>query len=314
MYKVAFIGAGYMTEEHIKAFIDIPEVQIVGIYSKTISRAELLLSKYSLNGSCYNSITDLYKNTQADLVVISVPELSTKNVCFEAFNFPWLCLVEKPVGYNFSDALFIANLAETKNSKVYVALNRRMYSSTIEVLHQLENSNEQRLIHVYDQEDPISAKLTGQPDIIIENWMFANSIHIIDYFTILGRGHITEIVPIINWNNGSSPFHMTKIYFESGDIGIYEALWNAPGPWAVTISTKSKRWEIKPLEEASVQSYGSRKSEKILINDWDFKFKPGIRYQAEQAVRAISCNDHKLVSIQEALRTMELINKIYFNN
>ena len=44
MVKVAYVGAGYMAKEHIKAFADMPEVALAGIYSRTRERAEGLAS------------------------------------------------------------------------------------------------------------------------------------------------------------------------------------------------------------------------------------------------------------------------------
>lgn len=314
MIKIAFIGAGYMCEEHMKCFSDIDQIEIIGIYSKTINKAKKLISQYNKEGNTYNSIKELYENTKADLVVISVPELATKEICLEAFNYPWICLVEKPVGYNYEESIIIAKEARIKNRIVFVALNRRMYSSTQIILDQITNSNEQRLIHVYDQEDTNAALLSGQPELVVKNWMFANSIHMVDYFSFLGRGEITSIEPIIKWNSGKSPFVMTKIYYNSGDIGIYEAIWNAPGPWAVTITTKSKRWELRPLEKSYTQAYGSRSSRMNEESEWDTKFKPGLRLQAEECIKAIVGKRNKLVNIHEAFKTMDLIDKIYNRN
>ena len=47
-FKVAFIGAGYMAEEHLKAFSAQPEFEITGIYSRSILKAEKLAEKYTL--------------------------------------------------------------------------------------------------------------------------------------------------------------------------------------------------------------------------------------------------------------------------
>ena len=43
--SIAFIGAGYMTAEHIKAFADIPEVVISGNNSRTREKAEKISSQ-----------------------------------------------------------------------------------------------------------------------------------------------------------------------------------------------------------------------------------------------------------------------------
>jgi predicted dehydrogenase len=309
--KVAFLGAGYMAEEHIKAFGDISGVEIVGIYSRTYLKAEKLSIKHNFSGKSYTSIEELYTKSKADLVVISVPELEVNQVCMEVFKYPWTCLVEKPAGYNYEDALSIANAADFNNRKVFVALNRRLYSSTRKIVQELSNSSEPRLIHVFDQENPTYALSVGQPELVVKNWMYANSVHMIDYLILFGRGNIVSVDPVIKWNHDKPNFVLSKITFDSGDIGIYEAVWDAPGPWAVTVTNHEKRWELRPLEQASTQLYGSRKVELLETDDWDKQFKPGIRYQAEEAVKAALDQTTQLATIANAMQTMQLIKRIY---
>ena len=40
--RVAFVGAGYMALEHLRAFAACPEVELVGIHSRSTHRAEAL--------------------------------------------------------------------------------------------------------------------------------------------------------------------------------------------------------------------------------------------------------------------------------
>ena len=308
--RVAFIGAGNMASAHLKAFQDIPVVQLSGICSRTISRAEKLVQEFDMQAVC-SSITELYEQTKAQLVIIAVPELCVREVCIEAFKFPWVCLIEKPVGYNLEDAEMIASASMKSNAKSFVGLNRRHYSSTINVLNELSDKSQPRLIHIYDQENPKVALLGGKPLLVVQNWMYANSIHMIDYLNILGRGRITAVESVIPWNSQDPRFVMSKITYDSGDEGIYEAVWNAPGPWAVTVTTQEKRWEIRPLEQAFIQPFGSRKLDPIEVHDWDRKFKPGLRLQAQEAVKAASGQPHNLPSLKDALDSMRLIKKIY---
>lgn len=309
-YTIAIIGAGNMSKEHIKAFKSIDDFEIIGIYSRTKTKAEILSEEFNIKYVCDN-IDELYMNTKADLVIISVSELSVKEVCEIAFKFPWVCLIEKPVGYNFTNALEILNLAEKYNSKAYAALNRRHYSSTRILQENLLTNNEIRVVNVFDQENPQVALEGGTPKDVVDNWMFANSIHIIDYFTLFCRGSLVNVKNINKWIPGKSCFVLTKLEYSSGDIGIYEAIWEGPGPWAVTVATPSKRWELRPLEELRTQEYKSRNSILQDVNNWDIDFKPGLRLQAEEALKVLKGESHKLPTIKDALITMELIKKIY---
>lgn len=308
--KVAFIGAGYMSAEHLKAFSDIAGVELAGIYSRSAARARILADAFGI-ARVSDSIDDLYASSKADLVVVSVPELAVREVCVEVFQHPWVSLIEKPAGYDLIDAQRILANATAQKRQAFVALNRRHHSSTRLVLADLVHHQGARLIHVYDQEDQIAARRLGQPELVVQNWMYANSIHMIDYLSILGRGNIISVDPIVPWSPQNPSFVVAKISYDSGDIAIYEAIWNGPGPWAISVTTQEKRWEMRPLEQASYQPFGSRKLEPASIHEWDTAFKPGLRVQAEEAVKAAKGKPHALPSLEDAMKSMELAAAIY---
>jgi predicted dehydrogenase len=308
--KVAIVGAGYMSREHIRAFQDVPGVEITGIHSRTRIRAEALAQEFRLPNVC-NSIAELFEKTDADLVVVSVPELSTNEVCCACFEFPWTVLVEKPVGYNLIDAEAIELNARGKGRRAYAALNRRHYGSTRAVIADLNSQVGPRLIKVQDQESAISALNAGQPKLVVENWMYANSIHLIDYFSFLGRGKILKVSPVISWDPQHPGYVAASITFDSGDVGLYEAIWEGPGPWAVSINTPEKRWEMRPLEKAFYQIAGKRVLEPIEEDILDVRFKPGLRRQAELAVLAALGHETELPTLQDALASMHLTQAIY---
>jgi predicted dehydrogenase len=311
--KIAFIGAGYMTTEHLKAFKDVEGCQLSGIFSRTQSKAtELSQSHPGLIVA--QSTQELYEQTRAEIVVIAVPELQLAKVCESAFKFPWKVLLEKPAGYDLADAQRILNLAETHGSEVYVALNRRHYSSTRKLVSELEQRTGRRFIHILDQEDQTAALKYGQPELVVKNWMFANSIHLIDYLQFLGRGTISNIEHVIPWNP-SEPWHVVaKISYSSGDVALYEAAWNRAGPWSLTVTTNEARYEMRPMETIAVQNYGQRKLEPLAIHAWDTDFKPGLRLQAEELLKAIKGEAHQMPTLKEAFKSMELVAKIYRQN
>lgn len=309
--KIAFVGAGYMTTEHLKAFNDIDSVICVGITSRTNARAEKLAEAHGVQFT-FDSITEMYEKTCADAVVISVPELSLNKVASEAFKFPWKILIEKPVGYNLEDSKNILEEAQRTNSEVFVALNRRHYHSTDIINEELKKQNGNRLITIYDQQDPIAALAAGQPKIVVDNWMFANSIHVIDLFNLFARGGVSKFEHLIAWDSKDPFLVLTKLEFDSGDIGIYQAVWNGPGPWAVSICTPNKRFEMRPLERATFQNKGDRTVSDYPMHAWDKDFKPGLRKQAQRFIDFInSGNNICLPTLEESFSTMELIHKIY---
>lgn len=308
--KVAFVGAGYMASEHLRTFAGLPEVELAGIYSRTADRAAALAKVYPELAVC-SSIAELYEQTRADLVVVTVNELSANDVAHACFAFPWTVLIEKPVGYDLADAAVIAKGAREMQRKVLVALNRRSYGSTRAVRARLHQLAGPRFIKVQDQQDIIEAGQLRKPEAVIANWMYANAIHLIDYFRVFGRGEITKVDSVIPWNPNAPGFVVAHLEFDSGDTGLYEAVWNRPAPWAITVHAAQERYELRPLEFASVQLYGQRHLTELPADPGDQSFKPGLRYQAEQAVRAARGEAADLVTIDDAFETMRLVARIY---
>jgi molybdopterin-guanine dinucleotide biosynthesis protein A len=64
------------------------------------------------------------------------------------------------------------------------------------VLDNLKISNEDagpRLIQIFDQEDLDEAMADGHPQNVLDDWMYANSIHLVDLFRVFARGKILSI-------------------------------------------------------------------------------------------------------------------------
>lgn len=308
--RVAVVGAGGMARQHIRAFQDVPGVSVTGIHSRTAARAEALAADLGVAG-VYGSIAEMYEKTTADIVVIAVPELSVRKTCELCFEHPWTALVEKPAGYNVADAEAIQAAVTARGRRAYVALNRRHLGSTRAVLADLPNLSGPRLIKIQDQESPAAALQAGQPPLVVENWMYANSIHLIDLFTVFGRGTILDVAPVIRWNPAEPRYVAARISWDSGDVGLYEAVWNAPGSWAVTVTTPGKRWEMRPVEQAAYQLAGTRVLEPATPDPWDTAFKPGLRRQAELTVRAASGHATDLPTLADALVSMRLTQSLY---
>jgi predicted dehydrogenase len=308
--KIAVLGAGYMAKEHARAFSSMPGVTLSGICSRTKTKAEELAKEFDIEFVC-DSITELYEKTHADIIIVAVPVLKIKESVLAALQFPWIQLIEKPVGYNVAEATEILSAFRAAGRSGFAGFNRRFYSSTATVLNDQEINTGKRLICVYDQEDPCAAWEEKRPQEVIDHWMFVNSIHVIDYFRFFGRGEIISVEPVIRWDPKEPLFVAAKLEYSSGDIGMYHAVWGSPGPWAVTLTTQQKRWELRPLEFPSYQMYGSRNIEKVALSQVDTDYKAGLRVQAEEVVKALKGQENSLVTLEDALITMKLVEKIY---
>lgn len=299
-----------MAREHLRAFAGLPDVALEGIYSRTPAKGRALADAFKLPHVAA-SVEELFARTQAALVIVAVPELAARAVAEQCFAFPWAVLLEKPPGYSLADASAIASAAQARQRRVFVALNRRFLSSTHAALEDLETRQDPRFIHVADQQDLALAATLGHPPEVVRHWMFANSIHVIDLLRCFGRGHVSQVQPITAWNPKTPGTVLARIQFASGDSGLYEGIWNGPGPWSATVTTASRRWELRPLEQAAFQNAQERKLNPIPVDAWDREYKPGLRRQAHAVIEALRGNPSRAVTLSDALETMRLIHSIF---
>lgn len=309
--SVAVVGAGSMAKEHIKAFSVLPNVKVVGITSRTRARAETLAKEFLVD-CVADSIAELYEKTKADLLVITVPELMANAVAKVAFRFPWAVLMEKPAGYDLADAENIAAAASGRTAPVMVGFNRRFYSSTMAVQADLDSrATERRFIHVQDQQSYMEARKYNHPEPVVEKFMYANSIHLIDMIMAFGRGNVAKVDRITPWRGAETEHMLAYVEFDSGDSALYEGIWQGPGPWACAVSTIGRRWTMQPLEQATYQNAGERVRHTLEVSEDDKNYKPGFLLQAQAAVERAQGKPSAIASLQDSLATMRLIHQIF---
>jgi predicted dehydrogenase len=309
--SIAIVGAGGMAREHAKAFASLPHVAVSGLTSRTRAKADALAAELGIPAVA-DSIGELHERTHADLLIVAVPELSANPVAMAAFTHPWAVLMEKPAGYDLTDAEKIAGAARGRKAPVMVGLNRRFYSSARTIKADLDTRpSERRFVHVQDQQSYAEARRYNHPPQVVEKFMYANSIHLIDLIPFFARGAVSRVQPVTQWRGEDTEIMLAYVEFDSGDTALYEGLWKGPGPWAANISTQGKRWIMQPLEDATYQNAGERARHTIERSPDDRDFKPGFLLQAQAAVAAVRGEPSAIPSIEQSLQTMRLINRMF---
>jgi len=304
--NIYFFGAGNIVENHIRSFSSYKNICLFSILSRTPEKANFLKKKYNIK-YVFNNYSEIFKeNNNISVAVIGVSVSSTYEVCKSVFKLFDYCLVEKPAGYNYSEAKKIYLLSKQYKTKAYVALNRRFFFSSINLELLLRKNNDKRIVNILDYENSLLNKKL-YPKKIINNWMFANSIHLIDYANFLCRGKLI----LIKKNLISKKEKLIHLIYSSGDICIYQSIWERPGPWTVSVSTKKEYFKLEPLEDLSIRNKNSYKYKFIKRDKFDQIYKPGFYRQAGDFLNAIYGKTNRLVTLEKSLELMKLISQLY---
>lgn len=306
--KCAIIGAGYMAEEYVKAIKSDNDMELYGIYSRTFSKAIFIAKKYKIK-NFFNSINEIKKNKIIDIIIIAISSENNNKISKLFLNTKFLILLEKPVGLNFSESKKLIDLTRKHRSNFYVALNRRFYDSTLDLKKKLKKSKGKRIIEVFDCQNQNTYEKLRKDRRVVSSIMYANSIHLIDYFDMFCRGKIIKITTLKSGRE--NPYVITsKLKFSSGDVGFYYATWNRFSKWKIKITVKNKtEWVMQPLE--SLRGYKLQNNKLFFSKTYKSKYKDGLINMLNEAKKAVYERKNYLVHFKHHFNSIQIINKIY---
>ena len=309
--SVLLVGAGYMGKEYGKV------IKSLGIPFQVVCRTEASAIRYneeigvkSLYGGIAKVISELSDIPDSAIVAVNVESLAS-TVCCLLENGVKEILVEKPAGLNRIEIEKVLNKCHSKEAKVYVAYNRRFYASTEKAMQMINEDGGVSSFNFEFTEWGFKIEKTGHIPAVKEEWLLANSSHVIDLAFFLG-GYPKEMS---SYSSGSLPWHSRASQYsgagitDNGTTFSYQANWDAPGRWAVEVLTKEHRLYLKPMEKLYIQNRGSVAVEEVLIDDkLDVEFKPGL-YKQTKAFLSHE-KDPRLLTIEEQLNHMRIFEKI----
>ena len=219
-------------------------------------------------------------------------------------------LVEKPGGMTLEAIERLQALATTHSASVYVAYNRRFLASVLSARKLIDEDGGVTSFNFEITEWSDAIQKIPKAEGVKENWFFANTSHVTDLAFYLG-GKPRQIA---TFTAGTLPWHSRAARFsgagetENGALFAYTGDWQAPGRWAIEISTSKRRFIFKPLEKLQVQLINSVAVETLDIDvTLDVDYKPGLYLQVEHFLMS---DQSGLCSLEEHLANSKLYARI----
>lgn len=193
-------------------------------------------------------------------------------------------LIEKPAAISIQELIDNEEQLKPYSESIYIAYNRRFYSSVIETQRLITEDGGLKSMHFEFTEWAHKIEpLTKAPG-VKENWFFANSTHVVDLaFYLAGKP--------IDWKTYSSSgkilWHPKTNFAGAGitDKGVlfsYISNWESAGRWGIELLTEKRRIYLKPLEGIAIQDKGSIQINEHRFDDHlDKNYKPGLFLQVE---------------------------------
>ena len=194
-------------------------------------------------------------------------------------------LLEKPGSLNKEDLLNLNALGKINKCEIFIAYNRRFYSSVRLLKDLIAAEGGIQSINFEFTEWPKDILSYNHSDQILKKWILNNSSHVIDLvFHLAGFPKIDHYK---FFQSGCLDWHPSSIFCGAGftdrDIPFsYNANWGSAGRWGIEVLTKENKYFLKPLEKLQQMSVNSVDINYLDIEDkLDINFKPGIYSQCQ---------------------------------
>lgn len=190
-------------------------------------------------------------------------------------------LVEKPGSITFSGLNLIHTLQTANDAKVWIAYNRRFYASVEKLRALVAEDGGITSVNFEFTEWSHRIRDLEMPTVIKENWLLANSTHVIDLaFHLIG---LPDMAAWQSWHSGELDWHPVSARFHGAGLSeqripfSYHADWESSGRWGLDVLTRSGRYVLRPLEALHCIPLGSVVANPIQLDDLhDKNFKPGL--------------------------------------
>ncbi|MFK8047908.1 MAG: Gfo/Idh/MocA family oxidoreductase [Halioglobus sp.] len=303
-------GTGLIAEEYCKICSDL------GYATNVVGRSEEstksftertgisavaggLANNLALADSCTHSIIAVSED-QLGTVLLDTAKAGISNI-----------LVEKPGAATIHQLNQLnVEIAKT-NANVYIAYNRRYFSSVVELIERIKTDGGCTSFHFeFTEWSHVIKDLIKNPG-VLENWGWHNSSHVIDLAFFVG-GSPNRISSYVS---GGLDWHPTGSVFTGSGIAdngahfTYHSNWEGPGRWSLEFITRHNRYLLAPMEGIQVQKIGTIPREPIELDDeLDNKWKPGFYLQTRDFLKA---NPGCLKTLTEQVDDLAHYEKIF---
>jgi virulence factor len=314
--KIGFIGCGnFANMVHYPSLSEMEDVKIEGICDIDKEKLEKTSNKYNIERK-YTDYKKMFDELELDGVYIIMPPYHLYDIVIEALKRKLNVFIEKPPGITTFQTKNMAILAEKNGCKTMVGFNRRF----IPLLRMVKKIVEERgpviqaVSTFYKNMYPDFLYYNGAIDILT-----CDAIHSVDVLRWL-CGEAKSVKSIIKSYYSDTPNAFNAIIeFENGATGILLTNW-----------TVGKRIHTFELHSLGISAFVDCNDKALIYKDNNEE--PEILYSTNVArsdklhrfygyydedkhfIECLKENKEPECNFADAVKTMELVDKIYQNN
>ncbi len=203
--KVGVVGTGYLGKLHTKLVRDVDSAELVGVYDKDLSTAELVAEEFKTES--FSELNNLLESVEA-VIIVAATKAHYKLVK-TAINKGLHIFVEKPITAEIWEAEEIVKLAEEKNLKLQVGHIERFNGALVSL-------DQFKLNPMFIQTDRLAKFNPRGADVAV---VLDLMIHDIDIILSLVKSEVKHISASgVNVVSDSLDIANARIEFENGAV------------------------------------------------------------------------------------------------
>lgn len=306
MMNIWIIGAGGIAQEYAKV------LNSLGLNYTVIGRGEAsaisfneVTGKTVITGGLSKFLSTSPVIPDKTIVATPLEALAENTIALLKYGVKDI-ICEKPGFLKPEEIDEVKRVADVYNGNVFYAYNRRFFASVLKAEEIIkEDGGVKSFCFEFTEWGHVIESLK-KPKGDLENWLYANSSHVIDLAFFLGG----EPIELTSYTAGELSWHKPAIFAgagitDKGALFSYSANWASPGRWGVEILTAKHRLYLRPMEQLQIQNIGSVAISPVEIDDrLDKEFKPGFYLETKAF---LECDYSRLCSIKEQTQHVEYI-------
>lgn len=131
IFKVALVGCGTISGNHLRALLDVPYVKVVAICDKIAEKAEKKKAEFGLDAKVYESYEEMLDKEELDSVHIATPHYLHASMTIAALKKNVNVFLEKPICISYEEIESLKAAEAESSAKVCVCFQNRFNPSTV---------------------------------------------------------------------------------------------------------------------------------------------------------------------------------------
>lgn len=220
--RVAVLGSGFMGEVHARAFKEIEDVELVGIFTKSENNDNLT----PFNCNIYDSVEKLIKEENPDVVSVCLPSYLHKEYVIQLADLGVHVICEKPIALTLADAREMMAACEANNVRLFIGHVLRFFPEYMQLTKSVRRGDVGNIGVLHGRRTNTHPGLTSawyNDDSKSGGALLDLVIHDLDFMRYL-NGEVRSIFAR-NQKRENIDFAMITLQFENDAVGNVEVLW-----------------------------------------------------------------------------------------